>query len=199
MKIKFLTLILIGFLLVACGSSTAPVDSNPATGVETPPASDSSNEPSGDNPYPDVYQPTNGEFAYPPVDSTVLLAYPTPGGDPGSVQQSQVDAIPFKLDKPIVSGATQVTGTGVPSVPILLANVTAMGEVLGSTTVKEDGSFIFDVPALTGGERLGLMIGDLTGTKWRIEDFYDPGFNGDEASNVPMVGYYWDTAMVVDN
>lgn len=106
------------------------------------------------------------------------------------------DTAPFGIDKPIFEGTTEITGKGTPGVPVILYDVTFMGAVLGQGTIQSDGTFKILVPALEKGHRIGLGIADLTGTKWKVEDFQNPGYNGNEAELVPMVGFFFDTTMV---
>lgn len=105
-------------------------------------------------------------------------------------------AVPFRLDKPIVEGINTVSGTGPSGVPIIIADVTFVGEVLGTGRIGPDGVFTIAVPVLEKGHRIGLAIGDLTGTQWKMEDFYPPEYHGDEAMQVPQVGFFHDTALV---
>jgi hypothetical protein len=107
------------------------------------------------------------------------------------------NTIPFNIDKPVLEGATEITGKGTPGVPVIIYDVTFMGEVLGQGTIQSDGTFKILVPTLEKGHRIGLGIADLAGTKWKAEDFQNPGYNGDEARLIPMVGFFFDTAMVL--
>jgi len=72
-----------------------------------------------------------------------------------------------------------------------------MGEILGSGRINSDGTF--DIPVIISLEknhRIGIGLGDLSGTKFFIQDFQNPGYNGDEARNLPMLNFFFDTAMV---
>ncbi len=55
--------------------------------------------------------------------------------------------MPFKLERPILTGATEVRGTGPAGVPVFLADVTFMGESLGTGTIGSDGKFAVAVQA----------------------------------------------------
>jgi hypothetical protein len=107
-----------------------------------------------------------------------------------------VEVVPFKLNKPIVEGATEVTGTGPPNIPILLEDISFNGLILGQTVIREDGTFTFEVEPLEKAHRLGLATDDLTNTKWSEGNFEDPGFWGDEARNIPNIGFFYDTTNV---
>jgi Big-like domain-containing protein len=134
-----------------------------------------------------------------PVSTATAVANPSPsGGYPvGSpVPTLRGDEVPFQFDKPIVAGATTVTGTGPAGVPILLEDVTFMGALMGQTNVGQDGRFSFTVPPLEAAHRLGVTLGDLSGTKWTAEQFYSPGYQGDGAMQTPNVGFFFDTAQV---
>jgi hypothetical protein len=131
------------------------------------------------------YSPPNSQnTSYPsPIQSTPSKSLPQ-------------NAAPFTIDKPVLEGTTEITGKGTPGVPVIIFDVTYMGEVLGQGTIQPDGTFKILVPTLEKGHRIGLGVADLTGTKWKVEDFQNPAFNGDEAQLVPMVGFFFDTAMV---
>lgn len=106
------------------------------------------------------------------------------------------EIVPFRLDKPIVEGTDRVTGTGPAGVPVMLVDVTFMGPVLGSSVIKSNGTFVIEVPTLEKAHRVGLAIGDLSGTKWTLDDFRALEYRGDEAQQVPQVGFFHDTTMV---
>jgi hypothetical protein len=134
-----------------------------------------------------------------PAGTPTNLAYPSPNGayPVGSPPPTlRGDEVPFQLDKPIVAGSTTVTGSGPAGVPILLEDVTFMGALMGQTNIGQDGRFSFTVPPLVAGHRLGVTLGDITGTKWTAEQFYSPGYQGDEAMQTPNVGFFFDTAQV---
>jgi hypothetical protein len=105
-------------------------------------------------------------------------------------------AVPFRLDRPIVAGADVVHGTGPAGVPILIADITFMGEVLGQGTIGPDGKFTIKVKLLEAGHRIGLGLAELAGTQWKAEDFYPAEFFGPDAMQVPQVGFFHDTVMV---
>ena len=152
---------------------------------------------------PDDSQATGMAYPLPPDEAYPLPvnygsegAYPQPVEE--VVQESDSGVIPFQITKPIYTGAVQVTGTATPGLPLFLVNVTMVGEILGETIVQDNGTFTFDVTPIDSGTRIGVVLGNLEGTPWSIEDFYAEGYYGDEARVVPMVGFLYDTALVMD-
>ena len=105
-------------------------------------------------------------------------------------------SVPFKLERPIPAGATEVRGTGPAGVPVFVADVTFMGESLGTGTIGPDGKFVVAVKPLEANHRLGLALGNLEGTAWKPEDFYQEAFYGPDAMQVPQVGFFQDTVLV---
>jgi hypothetical protein len=90
-----------------------------------------------------------------------------------------------------------VTGQGPAGVPIILQDITFAGRTLASGVIEQDGRF-----ELTLGEpletrhRIGITLGDLSGTQWTLQDFSDERFYGDDALSVPQVGFFYDTYVV---
>jgi hypothetical protein len=109
---------------------------------------------------------------------------------------SAASVVPFRLDRPIMAGDTEVRGTGPAGVPIFIADVTFMGEPLGNGTIGSDGTFVVKVKPLPDGHRIGLALGVLNGTKWKPEDFYLQEYYGPDALQAPQVGFFHDTVMV---
>jgi hypothetical protein len=103
---------------------------------------------------------------------------------------------PFTLTRPIRPGDTVVRGTGPAGVPIMLVDVTFMGQPLAQTVIGADGTFDVTVQPLGGNHRLGLMLGELAGTPWTDSSFRDSGYKGQEAMQVPQVGFLYDTVLV---
>lgn len=103
----------------------------------------------------------------------------------------------FQMDKPLVAGMKTITGRGPAEMPVLVADVTGGGEILGRATTNRRGEFEIRLNApLEARHRVGLTLGDLTGTGKQYEDFYSEEYYGDEALLVPQVGFFFDTAMV---
>ncbi len=128
-----------------------------------------------------------------PVTSP-LGAGDSPLVTPGATLVEEVQ--PFRLDKPLVAGMTRITGSGPAGIPVLIADVTMGGDILGSATIGRNGKFEIRLQtSLEAAHRIGLTIGDLTGTGKQYQDFQQE-FYGDEAFLVPQVGFFFDTAMV---
>jgi len=117
---------------------------------------------------------------------------PSPLNTPGAV----IPVVQFRLNKPIVEGDDQVSGTGPAGIPIVIADVSFMGEALGTGKIGPDGKFSIKVPVLEKNHRIGLRVGELAGTRWKIEDFDPKGFWGDEATQVPQEAFFHDTTLV---
>ena len=93
-------------------------------------------------------------------------------------------------------GDTVVRGSGPAGVPVLLVDVTFMGQNLAQTVIGPDGTFEITLSALEKNHRIGLMLGELAGTPWTDATFQDPGYNGMEAMQVPQIGFLFDTVFV---
>jgi len=185
--------VLFVLLLSAC-SPPSPV----ATVEPTPPAEDGETgqpaETSEGEAYPEIqiYRPQ----VYPDAETPVAAAeaYPLPTLAPTA--QPYPEAVPFQLDKPITAGTTQVTGTGPAGIPIWILDYTFGGAVLGQGVIADDGAFSIQVSELEANHRIGIVLGDLEGTEWQPENFYFRQFYGDDPKQVPMVDFFFDTAMV---
>jgi hypothetical protein len=105
--------------------------------------------------------------------------------------------VPFRLDRPLRAGDTHVRGSGPPGVPIVIANVTRMGDPLVYGEIGADGRFDFELPdPLEASVRIGVALGDLSGEPWNEETFQHPVFNGEGSQTVPQVGFFYDTTQV---
>jgi len=98
----------------------------------------------------------------------------------------------FTLDQPLRAGSTVVTGQGPPGVPIVVVDITRMGRELGSGTIGPDGRFSIEVSPLPEGDRVGIMLGEVTGTDVDPDNF----LRGEGYFDIPMVGILFDAAMV---
>ena len=116
------------------------------------------------------------------------LASPLPASDKA--------VVPFVIERPLVAGATEVRGSGPSGVPVFIADITFMGEPLGTGTIGPDGKFAIQVSPLPASHRIGIALGVLEGTAWKPEDFYPEKFFGPGAMQVPQVGFFHDTEMV---
>ena len=184
MRKLFLVLMIISGLLMASCQVSTPTELavlTPNPNVQSYPVPVGTASPTG---------------AYPAPVQPAQSAYPVPSG--GSVESTIPvgNIVPFRINRPVLNGATSVTGTGMPGVPLMLVNVTNIGEVIAETTIKDDGTYLFEIQPLIAGTRIGLMIGNLDNTPWSLSDFYNAGFNGEEASNLPNVGFLYDSYMV---
>jgi len=169
-------LLVFSLFLGACTSAFLPTASPTGIPATYPAQANTPTAPQSGIPYPYPY----------PADSTPPVE---PTRDPSHV--------PFRLNKPITAGATQVSGTGTAGVPVSLQDVTFMGTLLAQTVIRPDGTFVFQLAApLEAKHRLGIMVDNLAGTKFKPEDFYAPDYFGDEAMQLPQIGFYYDTAMV---
>ena len=167
---RFLLLVVLGILLVACDqtSTPKPVATQPVQGGST-------------------QQPASGATAtgaYPAPDS----AYPAPqgvGGYPPPSPLTLAQGPQFTLNTPVRASDAQVTGKGPAGVPVKLVNVARSGELIGETTIGNDGAFTVKVSAkLIAGDRIALMLGNTAGTKFNPNDFISgPGYE-----DRPLVG-----------
>lgn len=98
----------------------------------------------------------------------------------------------FELDRPLRANSTVVTGKGPAGVPIVIVDVTRMGRELGSGVIGPDGRFSIQVSPLPAGHRIGIMLGDVSGTDINPTDF----ITSEEYVDIPLVGILFDTAMV---
>jgi hypothetical protein len=149
--------------------------------------------------------------AYPQLEAqqtiSPLQAYPSPSSIPGSEihsdsypapESGQIEAggPPFELQKPIIAGSDTIMGTGPAGVPIAIVDVTLMGDVLGQGIIDSSGKFSIKIIPIEKSHRIGIILGNLEGTQWQPENFYLDGFLGDNALQIPLVGFMFDTALV---
>ena len=138
-------------------------------------------------PYPPPVRTTNQ-----PYPTTTDLPYPVATIPPTPIP----GAVPFLLGLPLVEGATEIHGTGLAGVPLILESVTFMGSVLCQTTVNSDGTFMCQVAPLQANDMIGIALGVLDGTRWKPEEFNAPDYHGPGVMAVPNAGYFLDTAIV---
>lgn len=142
---------------------------------------------------------TGGEMPSPSPLSSVVDTPSSPLAVPSSpvVTSTAPNVEPFRLDTPIVESATRVSGSGPAGVPILLQDITLGGIVLASGAINANNRFEFQLEEpLEGGHRIGIALGDLSGTKWEQGDFSNESYYGEGALSVPQVGFFFDTSMV---
>jgi hypothetical protein len=131
--------------------------------------------------------------------TTNSQAYPVPGNSayPPPNKSSNIKPIAFRLNKPLREGDTTVSGSGPADLPIIISDVTFNGNELAKGTIGSDGKFMIKLAnPLEKNHRIGVALGDLSGTQWAGEAFSDPGFFGEEYQQIPMVGFFYDTTMV---
>lgn len=133
-----------------------------------------------------IPQPQKSPIQVSPLSSPLRIA----------AASSSSGVVAFQFDRPIHAGITEVHGTGPAGVPVYIADVTFMGEPLGTGTIGADGKFTIHVSPLLATHRIGLALGILDGTQWKPADFYDAKFYGPNAMQVPQVGFFHDTEMV---
>jgi hypothetical protein len=208
--------ILLALLLLLAGCSSPPVAQTATTVPPAAATAAAAQNPSGQNPAPSQAATGQGNASYPAPQNAAKSNYPAPeAGIPGYLNPTNVPypippsptinpgtpvkVVPFRINKPVVDGATEVSGTGPADIPITLADITMYGDILGQTTIKSDGTFAFNLSQPIGkGHLIGVALSDLKGTKWVASNFNDPGFRGDDPNLVPLVGYFFDTVQVGD-
>ena len=163
-KLLILVLIIMSLALAACQSPSV---------TETVQAPLNSTEP-----------PNNG---YP-------LAESNESGYPVSDNQSSYpDGPDFSIDTPLNPGDTVVTGIGPAGVPIILIDATEVGELLGTTVIKADGTFQFDlVEGIPEKHQVGIQLGDLSDTDLNANDYV---YN-DNYYVRPLIGIMFDMVVV---
>lgn len=167
--------------------------STPSETPEIPLTTQSSSAGNPQNSYPAPETEASTPEVYPAPAQIEYLAidpYPSPEEIPSGI-------IPFTFDKPLSDGDTKVSGTGPAGVPIEVVDVTLMRLVLAKGTIEDNNTFSFELKEpLEKGHRIGIVLAELAGTEWTEEQFADQFYNGDQAMNVPTVGFFFDTAMV---
>lgn len=183
------TLLVLIVSITACSTSATPATTQKAVEITLQPTAELAEAP---------YPAPGGEL---PTAPAINLAYPEPGAiipsGSDAYPEPEVDPniTPFNLNKPLVAGLTEVSGTGPAGVPIMVVDVTVMGAILGQGTIGEDGTFTIVVPVLEKDHRIGIALDNLDGTPWTTADFTE-AYAGEEAQLSPMIGAFYDTALV---
>jgi len=111
-----------------------------------------------------------------------------------------VEGLPFSLDEPLKAGDSEVSGTGPIGVPIVISDLTYVGEVLGRGTVDSDGRFDIQVaPPLVLNHRIGILL-DGESTEFEFtQEVLDQleAFKGEETILLPRIGIVYGAASVV--
>ncbi len=99
----------------------------------------------------------------------------------------------FHIDRPVSSTDFSVTGTGPANVPIILVNVSKVGDVLADTIINEQGTFVFQLDqALIAGHTIGIQLGNIEGTEFEEDQFVYSETYFDR----PYVGILFDLVVV---
>lgn len=182
-------------IITACNNNEAtstPIATpeNPATTGETLPASATPANLTDENGYPGV-----SVSAYPAPDTTTATtsgAYPGPeateplGGPLGPN---------FEIQRPVKAGDTTISGRAPKNLFIGIADITYGGGLLGSGQSDGNGNFSFTVTALPEKHRIGITILDATMSMEEAATEYF-AYRGEGASNIPNVGFFFDTVLV---
>jgi len=144
-------------------------------------------------PYPIPGYPSSNDYeegypAFPTFAPEVAYPIITPTKDP------KMNGPKFEINKPVIVGSIEVSGTGPANVPIILIDVTEMCEVIGETTIDKNGKFLFtlDEP-LQENNSIGIQIGDLSGTKFSYADF----MYSEDYIDRPLIGIVFDIASII--
>lgn len=110
-----------------------------------------------------------------------IEAYPVP---------TLQNGILLSFTKPISVNDNEVHGVGPAGLPIVIQNITLMGEQMGSGIIDEDGTFSIPI-TLQSNIRIGLNA-DIESFGLSPEDIQ----LGSDAMTVPLVGFFYDTARI---
>lgn len=205
-QIVIVLLLLVALALAGCGSDDETPTAEPPTPdtaavaptvAPTAAGRDVAAAPApADVPASPVQTPASAEsYPAPGVGVSAQTGYPAPVT--ATPETSRIPIVPFVLDRPLESGATVVSGSGPADVPIVIANVFLMGEIIGEGTIGADGRFSFPIsPTLETGHWIGIALDNLTDSEFAYEDFYAQGFRGPGAEQVPQVGFIYDSEFV---
>lgn len=140
----------------------------------------------------EIDSPVVSATGYPVVIFNYESAYP---GYPISKDESAIlnQGPDFAIDRPVFGGDYSLSGTGPIGVPIELIDVFMGGELLGKTTINDDGLFVFDLnKALVKGHSIGIKLGDISNTELLESDF----MYNDTYFDVPLIGILFDVVSV---
>lgn len=188
MKKSTLLLILTALGITACASQPTPQNIPPTEKPASYPAPIETN-----------LQPVQVDPAYPaPTESNLPPPpYPMPTQVIIIKTSSVKDIVPFRINKPVKPGANEVSGSGPANVPVILVSITVNGDLLGEGTIDANGTYtIKTIRPILEGERIGVTIGNLSGSPYTDTDFDDNRFNAEEAMFIPQIGYFFDTTFI---
>jgi hypothetical protein len=113
----------------------------------------------------------------------------SPVSTPGS---SGSDLPEFQLDRPLVVGATKVTGSGPVGVPIVIMDISYITEI-GRGQVNSKGQFSVEVdPPLREYTLIGIMLDESRESPYSKEQIPC----GENCRDQPLVGLLFDYAPV---
>ncbi len=163
-------LALLLFALVACGSTGADRSSVTATTESAAPLPA----------YPG---------AYPALPASPL---PTVDPYPAPPYSNLPEGPQFTIDQPVRLSQGRVTGTGPAGVPIRIVNITRGASQIAAVTIGSDGIFSAPLQDTFAGDRIAIMLGDLSGTSFDRNQFLrGPGYE-----DWPLVGVLFASALV---
>jgi hypothetical protein len=213
LRMSSLLLLLVSFALIALVACGPPAESvptaTPAPAGElqaTQVGSDAALEPIEEE--EDSSSGIDVELSYPPpLAPTAEVSYPAdglPGPEPADLPEDypapteEVFQEPrFRIDVPVSSATTVITGQAPPNVVLAVVDVTYNGGLLGVGNSQADGQFSIDVKDLVEGNRIGITFGALE-PDMTIEDMTVKYFphRGEGYMNLPNVGVLLDTVLV---
>ncbi|MEO7912081.1 MAG: Ig-like domain-containing protein [Roseiflexaceae bacterium] len=182
---RFLLLVLLGILLVACDQAATPkpvATQSAQNGATQPPVGGATQQAAGGATATGAYPAPEPAYPAPTVVQSAE-AYPSPA--PQGPE--------FTLNTPVRASDAQVTGKGPAGVPVKLISVARSGELIGETTIDANGIFTVTVATqLIAGDRIALTLGNTAGTKFDPNNFlHGPGYQ-----DYPLVGILLSSTVV---
>jgi hypothetical protein len=188
---RSILVLVICMALVLTGCSATSPEVTPSPQVPTAATVTSAATAAAETPQTTAYPAPSGGYPDPAASGNV---YPEPAASTNGYPAPVLKEGPeFTFVEPVKASDAQVKGTGGPKVPLRLVDITAGGATLAETVVGADGNFTFEVGGkLVSGNRLGLMLGDTTGTGLKPEDFISgPGYQ-----DMPFMGVIFDNTPI---
>ena len=146
----------------------------------------SDNGNNSDSAYPVENSSDNEEVSYPieKPDSVNIVTdpYPAPGDE---------DGVLLAINQPINAGDTMIHGVGPAGLPIIILNITFVGEQLGAGVIDEDGTFSIPVVPIPEGVRIGVTADSDVTDSLEVEIL-----PGEGEISVPRVGYFYDSVVI---
>jgi hypothetical protein len=183
----FLILIAMGLIvLTACSKSTSEATSPDGNGASP------STQASSQRPYPASEENNVPESSsYPGPQSDIMSSSPYPAPDQPGMSNT---GIQFKIDTPVIEGATEITGTGVAGIFLNAIDISMNGLVLGNGIVNDDNVFAIQLAdPLEANRLIGIEVAtQLDSQSW--SDLWE--LRAENARSIPGMGYYFDTTLV---